>query len=167
MSIATRTGDDGSTSLYSGERVSKSHLRIQTVGTLDELNAVLGTVDSAIFDLSEIQNELFDLGALVADTKITKEFAQPLARLDAAIESLEAELPPLRQFILPGGHPESAKIHVARTVARRAERFMCQIETLPKSGYEYLNRLSDYLFLAARKVNLDTNSSERVWSSVL
>lgn len=167
MSIATRTGDDGSTSLYSGERVSKSHIRVQTVGSLDELNAHLGTIDVSAFDLRVVQNELFDLGSLVADTKVDKDFIAPLARLDAAIEVLESELPPLTQFILPGGHPEAAKIHVARAVCRRAEREMSQIETIPASGYEYLNRLSDYLFLAARKVNQATNSNEDPWSSVL
>lgn len=167
MSIATRTGDDGTTGLYSGERVPKSHLRIEAVGTLDELNALLGTIDADVFNLREVQNELFDLGSLVANTKSGKDFAGPLARVDAAIAALEGALPPLRNFVLPGGHPEAAKIHVARTVARRAERIICQIETLPASGYEYLNRLSDYLFLAARQVNHATNSTESPWKSVL
>lgn len=167
MSISTRTGDDGTTSLYSGERVSKSHPRIEVVGTLDELNALLGAVDSALFDLRVVQNELFDLGALVADTKTEKNFKSPLARLDTEIDALESELPPLTQFVLPGGHSEAAKIHVARTVCRRAERLMSQIETLDESGYKYLNRLSDYLFLAARKVNLRTKSTEDPWKSVL
>jgi len=167
MSIATRTGDDGTTSLCSGERVSKNHERIKMVGTLDELNALLGTIDPQVFDLSEVQNELFDLGWLMADAKTKKTFKDPLARLDAAITSLELDLPQLTQFILPGGHPEAAKIHVARTVARRAEREMCQIETLPAFGYEYLNRLSDYLFLAARKVNFDSKTAEPTWKSVL
>lgn len=167
MSIATRTGDDGSTSLCSGERVPKTHERIQMVGSLDELNALLGTVDPKVFDLKDIQNELFDLGWLMADTKTKKTFNAPLLRLDKAIEALESELSELTQFILPGGHPEAAKIHVARTVARRAEREMCHIETLPESGYEYLNRLSDYLFLAARKVNFDTKTDEPTWTSVL
>jgi cob(I)alamin adenosyltransferase len=167
MSIVTRTGDDGTTSLYSGERVSKSDLRIQVVGALDELNAILGTVDPAFFDLKIIQNEIFDLGALVANPNETKDFTTPLARLDVELAQLELELPPLTQFILPGGHPEAAKIHVARTVCRRAERHMSQIETLAKSGYEYLNRLSDHLFLAARKVNFDTKTTEDSWKSVL
>ncbi|MFT7183841.1 MAG: cob(I)alamin adenosyltransferase [Oceanicoccus sp.] len=167
MSISTRTGDDGTTGLYSGERVPKSHVRIELVGTLDELNAFLGSVDSDVFDLSIVQNELFDLGALIANTKSNHDFKGPLSRLDEAILALETELPPLTQFVLPGGHSESAKIHIARAVCRRAERLMSQIETLPNSGYQYLNRLSDYLFLAARKVNIETNSTEIQWGSVL
>ena len=167
MSISTRTGDTGQTSLYSGERVSKSHPRIEFVGTLDEVNSIIGSINPAFFNLTEVQNELFDLGGLIADTKTSKSFDTPLLRIDHAVQVLESELPPLTQFILPGGHPEAAKIHMARAVVRRAERLMSQIETLPESGYEYLNRLSDYLFLAARKVNLDTGIAEPTWKSVL
>lgn len=173
--IYTRTGDAGETALGSGRRVSKSHPRIDSYGTVDETNAAIGLVrlhtsaaEWAGIDamLARIQNELFDLGA---DLCMPEEGASPdrpplrmtqaqVLRLEADIDALNADLEPLRSFVLPGGHPAAAHLHLARTTCRRAERLMVELraspgETLGDAALAYVNRLSDFLFVASRWVN--------------
>ena len=173
--IYTRTGDTGETALGNGERVPKSDLRIQAYGTVDEANSVLGIVrlhtvsaDLERLDLmlARIQNELFDLGAdlCVPDRGQPLDY-EPLRILPAQSERLESEidllnedLAPLRSFVLPGGHPAAAYLHLARTTCRRAERLIVELgqqpgETVSKAAIAYVNRLSDFLFVASRWVN--------------
>lgn len=161
MSIVTKSGDQGETSLYSGERVKKSDPRIEAVGALDELNSNL-----AGLELEDIQENIFTIGALVADTRTAAQSAvleKELAQLEKSIYALEAELPPLKNFILPGGHPLACQAHRARAICRRAERSISQITNLPKNVIPYINRLSDYLFTLARKINVDTKTDELIW----
>jgi cob(I)alamin adenosyltransferase len=171
--IYTRTGDKGETALGSGERVSKTHLRIHAYGTVDEANAAVGlarlhTRDFPKLDamLARIQNDLFDLGAdlCVPDTgkdpgfeplRVTRKQAE---RLEKEIDELNGELQPLRSFVLPGGHPAAAFLHLARTVSRRAERFIVELadrpdERVSASAMAFINRLSDFFFVASRWVN--------------
>ena len=173
--IYTRTGDGGETALGSGERVSKAHLRIQAYGTVDETNAVVGLArlhtsqsDLQKLDtmLARIQNELFDLGAdlCVPDTGQKLDY-EPLRilpkqyeRLEAEIDELNGELSPLRSFVLPGGHPAAAHLHLARTVCRRAERLIVELkaqtgEHVSEGAIAYINRLSDFFFVASRWAN--------------
>jgi cob(I)alamin adenosyltransferase len=173
--IYTRTGDSGDTALGNGQRVSKAHLRIAAYGTVDETNAVIGIVrlqtaapDFAVLDamLARIQNELFDLGAdlCVPDTGEPPAWEQLRVlpsqheRLEVEIDALNAELSPLRSFVLPGGHPAAAHLHLARTVCRRAERHMVELrdqagEPVSDAAIAYINRLSDFLFVASRWAN--------------
>jgi cob(I)alamin adenosyltransferase len=169
--IYTRTGDDGSTALGTGERVPKTSPRIEAYGTVDEANAAIGlarlhtaTADLVMLDamLARIQNDLFDLGAdlCVPESKAGAErlrVVQPqVDRLEREIDALNEELPPLRSFVLPGGHPAAAHLHLARTVARRAERTMIKLaegEEVSGPALRYINRLSDFLFVASRFVN--------------
>jgi len=178
MKIYTKTGDQGMTSLYGGERVSKSHLRIETYGTVDEVNAWLGVIATSIIDqttqshLETIQNHMFVVGAMLAvDSELTtlplqKIGNQEIKWLETQIDEIVATLPPMTHFILPGGNPIAANLHVARCVCRRAERLAV---TLSKNAYVdenvviYLNRLSDYLFCLARKSCQDTGSQEVKW----
>jgi cob(I)alamin adenosyltransferase len=172
--IYTRTGDKGETALGSGDRVSKGHLRIHAYGTVDETNAVVGIVrlhtsDMARLDqmLARIQNELFDLGADLCVPDTGKDLGyEPLRilpsqaeRLEAEIDELNADLEPLRSFVLPGGHPAAAHLHLARTVCRRAERLIVELAAQPgepvsDSAIAYINRLSDFFFVASRWVNV-------------
>jgi cob(I)alamin adenosyltransferase len=176
--IYTRTGDRGETALGSGQRLSKAHLRIQAYGTVDETNATLGVVRlyTTIADLgpldtmlARIQNELFDLGAdlCIPDTGNKLDFEplrilpQQYERLEQEIDQLNAELAPLRSFVLPGGHAAAAQLHVSRTVCRRAERLIVELgshdgEHVNKAALAYINRLSDFLFVASRWVNAKT-----------
>lgn len=173
--IYTRTGDDGQTALGSGERVAKFNPRIEAYGTVDEANACAGLVrlhiqqpDLKLLDqmLARIQNELFDLGAdLCVPDRGQKLEYEPLRitqgqwqRLEAEIDELNDALQPLRSFVLPGGHPAAVHLHLARTVARRAERRMAELasldsEPVSKDALIYINRLSDFLFVASRWVN--------------
>lgn len=173
--IYTRTGDGGDTALGSGERVSKSHLRIQSYGTVDETNAIVGIVRLhtgtpafARLDamLARIQNELFDLGADLCVPDRGQSFDhEPLRiqptqyqRLEAEIDELNAELPHLRSFVLPGGDPAAAYLHLARTVCRRAERLIVELAAAPgepvsEGALAYINRLSDFFFVASRWAN--------------
>ena len=176
--IYTRTGDKGDTALGSGARVSKAHLRIQAYGTVDETNAVLGIVrlhtGAETFSkldtmLARIQNELFDLGAdlCVPDTGLKLDY-EPLRILPSQVERLEKEidelnhdLSPLRSFVLPGGHVAAAHLHLARTICRRAERLIVELkshdgEHVSDGALSYINRLSDFLFVASRWVNAKT-----------
>ena len=165
--ITTRGGDGGETSLGDGSRVRKDALRIEAIGTVDEVNAVLGllrlhTAAEADVDplLARIQNELFDLGADLCvpgegGARLRLEAAQS-ARLDAEIAGLNAALPPLRSFVLPGGSPAAAMAHLARTVTRRAERLVVALaaeEALNPEAVRYLNRLSDLFFVVSRRLN--------------
>ncbi len=171
--IYTRTGDDGSTGLGNGERRTKSDLRIASYGTVDESNAALGvarlsTRDDAVLDgiLARVQNDLFDLGADLATpptadeepgTKLRIVQAQ-VDRLEDEMDAMNANLSPLRSFVLPGGSPAAAALHVARTVSRRAERLMVDLshqpgESVSREALRYVNRLSDLLFVAARVAN--------------
>jgi cob(I)alamin adenosyltransferase len=171
--IYTRTGDDGMTALVTGERRPKHDLRIEAYGTVDETNACIGTArlhthDDRALDamLARIQNDLFDLGADLATPKSHKpQRREPLRISDPQVERLEHELDalnehlaPLRSFVLPGGSPAAAALHVARTVCRRAERLVVALNAKPDenvspAAIKYLNRLSDFLFVAARHAN--------------
>ena len=160
--IYTRTGDAGTTGLVDGSRVSKAEPLMAAIGDVDEANSAIGVAIAALHDgapattLTAIQNDLFDLGADLAtpaglDGALRIVPAQ-VARLEAAIDALNADLAPLTSFVLPGGHPAAAALHLARAVTRRAERSA----VAAGAGVEvlaYLNRLSDYLFVAARWVN--------------
>jgi cob(I)alamin adenosyltransferase len=181
--IYTRTGDAGETALGSGERVSKSSLRIAAYGTTDETNAAIGlarihlTPADAEVDamLARIQNDLFDLGAdlCVPDRGEALPY-EPLRITEAQVERLEreidrmnAELQPLRSFVLPGGTPGAAALHVARTVCRRAERLMVELAAQPGEpvgapALKFINRLSDHLFVASRFVN-DKGARDVLW----
>ena len=182
--IYTRTGDTGETALGSGTRVSKAHLRIHAYGTVDETNATIGvarlhtnTEPFAKLDmmLARIQNELFDLGAdlCVPDTGEKLDY-EPLRilpkqyeRLEHEIDELNAELEPLRSFVLPAGHAAATHLHVARTVCRRAERLIVELQStsgehVSEGAIAYINRLSDFLFVASRWINAKT-SGDVLW----
>ena len=165
VKIYTRTGDAGETSLFDGTRVSKHDARVDAYGEVDELNAGLGVARSAIGDpeidaaLAQIQRDLFAIGARLADPaakiadRVTKAAITPddVARLEALIDRFELELPPLRRFILAGGSPGGAALHLARAVCRRAERRMVSLQPpVEPTLIRYINRLSDLLFVAAR-----------------
>jgi cob(I)alamin adenosyltransferase len=181
--IYTRTGDAGTTALGSGERVPKHALRIAAYGTVDETNASIGMVrlhlgtDDPKLDgqLVRIQNDLFDLGAdLCVPDRGQKLEYEPLRmtdtqvkRLEEEIDEMNAELKPLRSFVLPGGSPAAAALHMARTISRRAERLMVELATEPSepvgaAALKYINRLSDYLFVASRYVN-DRGKADVLW----
>lgn len=168
MKIYTKTGDKGKTSLI-GARVRKDDLRVEAYGTTDELNSFIGKamteLDTQKFqdiltDLEAIQNELFDAGgdlSVVLEERNYKLSEASIEQLELRIDVLMEEAPPLERFILPGGSPAAATLHIARTVARRAERrtvtLMNEQDDVPTTVIRYLNRLSDYLFVAARIVN--------------
>ena len=184
--IYTRTGDDGTTALGTGARRKKYDLRIAAYGTLDETNAAIGvarlhTAGDAAFDaaLARIQNDLFDLGADLCTpgqgkgkgkgpggARLTATDKQ-VAWLEAEIDRLNAELAPLRSFVLPGGSPAAAYLHLARTICRRAERLTAELkdkagESVTPEVLKYLNRLSDYLFVASRYAN-GKGSGDVLW----
>lgn len=181
--IYTRTGDKGTTALGSGERVRKDDARIDAYGTVDETNALIGVVrldlgsDLEMVDemLGRIQNDLFDLGAdlCVPQTEDEEEgkslriVAAQVERLEGEIDQLNSDLEPLRSFVLPGGTRAAASLHVARTVCRRAERLMVTLsgmegETVSDAALKYVNRLSDFLFVASRTVN-DKGKGDVLW----
>jgi cob(I)alamin adenosyltransferase len=179
VKIYTRTGDSGDTALFDGTRVQKSDPRVGAYGDLDELNAWLGFVaahlsdDDVIPKLRQIQRDLFAIGARLADPshriagRVTKAVisADDIARLEAWIDALDAELPALRRFILAGGSSAGASLHVARTVCRRAERSMVALgdEAFEAELLQYVNRLSDLLFTMARAVNRRAGVPEVEW----
>lgn len=183
--IYTKTGDAGTTALGTGERRRKDDLRIETYGTVDEANSAIGLARVATATepklanldamLARIQNDLFDLGADLCAPDQGKPLPyEPLRivdtqvdRLEADIDTLNASLTPLRSFVLPGGAPAAAALHLARTVARRAERLLVTLKTTPdepvgEATLKYLNRLSDFLFVAARYVN-DLGPGDVLW----
>ena len=178
MKIYTKAGDEGQTGLFGGERVAKDHLRIRAYGTLDELNATLGMVvaESGGLDplgqrLGVIQAELFQLGAELA-TPRGKSISlhlideESVSRLESEIDSMESALAPLKSFILPGGSRCASALHLARTVSRRAEREIISLnrsESLRPVALQYINRLSDYLFVCARWANHRAGISDVPW----
>jgi cob(I)alamin adenosyltransferase len=176
VKIYTRTGDTGETSLYGGERTSKSDPRIEAYGTIDELNAFLGLVrtswPSSPLDaqLNRVQSDLFDIGAYLAapGSDRFKSVQSPrIADLEQGIDSMERDLKPLTTFVLPGGSTAAAHLHVARTICRRAERRVVALDDASKemqTTLAYLNRLSDYLFVAARFANLRHGVTDTPWS---
>lgn len=171
--IYTRTGDDGTTALGSGERRPKYDLRVAAYGTVDETNAAIGVAQLHLADepeiagiLARVQNDLFDLGADLAvpepesgdKRERLRVTDSQVERLEADIDRLNAELAPLTSFVLPGGEPAAAYLHLARTICRRAERLVVELTSRPDErvgapAVRYLNRLSDLLFVAARYVN--------------
>jgi len=184
--IYTRTGDDGTTALGSGERRPKYDLRVSAYGTVDEANAVIGVArlhlaqaqeleQAPVIDamLGRVQNDLFDLGADLAvpqrDGKAERlrVLGTQVERLEQDIDALNAHLAPLTSFILPGGTPAAAHLHLARTVCRRAERLVVELASQPDepvndAAIQYLNRLSDFLFVAGRSVN-DNGARDVLW----
>ena len=179
MKIYTRTGDDGTTGLFGGGRVPKSHPRIAAYGTVDELNSWLGLVRAHLLPeeteldalLQRLQGMLFDTGADLATpldsrARTVRIESRYVEALEQEIDRLEAQLPPLKTFILPGGAPAAAMLHVARTVCRRAERHVVkamQQETLNPEVLRFLNRLSDLLFVLARWLNHRRHVAETPW----
>mgnify|MGYP001575020325 CR=1 FL=1 len=170
--IVTRTGDDGSTGLGDGTRTPKDALRVHALGEVDELNAALGVVLTEVLpeeirtDLLAVQHDLFDLGAELCIPGHTALAAIHVERLDARLAHYNASLPPLAEFILPGGSRAAAQVHVARTVCRRAERGVVTLarnEAVQATALQYLNRLSDLLFVLARVINRSDGGSEVLW----
>lgn len=185
MKVYTKTGDNGTTSLFGGTRVPKDHIRIESYGTVDELNSFIGLIRDQNINqhykdiLIEIQDRLFTVGAILA-TPPEKEILkngqprlQKLGIIESDIELLENEidtmedsLPQMTHFVLPGGHTTVSYCHIARCVCRRAERLSVHLnhnEPVPEIAIKYLNRLSDYLFVLARKLTSDLNADEVKW----
>jgi cob(I)alamin adenosyltransferase len=179
--VYTRTGDDGTTGLGGGQRVSKSSPRIAAYGTVDELNALIGAAIATGLDeelaseLSRIQNELFHLGSDLCfleedkgETSLPRIEEHHVTSLEELMDRLSADVPPLENFLLPGGSPGAASLHVARTCCRRAEREAVQLAGHEKVGaftVRYLNRLSDALFVMARFENARKGIPEPIWDS--
>jgi cob(I)alamin adenosyltransferase len=179
MKIYTKTGDAGTTGLFGGTRVSKGHDRVCAYGDVDELNAVLGLARAAVVDddtaalLMDIQSALFDLGAELATTPdraakgdMPHVTPEDVTRLEAAIDAREVDLPPLTNFVLPGGSAAAAHLHVGRTVCRRAERAVVALshaESVRPEVLTYLNRLSDLLFVLARDANRRAQVEDVPW----
>ena len=170
--IATRTGDDGTTGLGDGTRVSKDHLRVVALGDVDELNSTIGVLltndlsEQVRIDLAEIQNDLFDLGGELAVPGYSMISDKQIARLDARLAHYNSDLPRLAEFILPGGSPAAAMAHVCRTVCRRAERSLVALgkqDALNDAPRQYLNRLSDLLFVLARVLNRQAGGADVQW----
>jgi cob(I)alamin adenosyltransferase len=178
MKIYTKTGDKGTTSLLGGKRVSKAHLRIETYGTVDELNAYLGLLRDQEVNkgregfLIEIQEQLFTIGSHLAVEPEGTKFPIPdldtglTVRLETAIDEMDELLPPMKNFILPGGHPSVSYGHIARCVCRRAERLVIGLqeqEHVADGIVEFLNRLSDYLFVLCRLMSQELGVVETPW----
>ncbi len=174
MSVYTKTGDKGKTSLYGGKRVSKTNLRIEAIGNIDELNSTLGVVLSSLKEknlkdeLSRIQSDLFGIGALLANPSSSSKLDKRGVEFEKIIDGLDKKLPELNNFILPGGGEAGSHLHLARTVARRAERRIVQLsekENVQAEILIYMNRLSDLLFMFARFINYKEKKKERIWKS--
>lgn len=177
MKIYTKTGDEGFTGLIGGQRVSKADVRVECYGTVDELNAVIGwvAVESSgelTLQLKRVQNELFVVGSHLAVAEESMRVALPemreesIAALEREMDAATAELPPLRHFILPGGCETASRLHVARTVCRRAERAVVDLSgqtAVPDSIIRYLNRLGDWLFVQARSANQRAGVADVEW----
>ncbi|MCH7413973.1 cob(I)yrinic acid a,c-diamide adenosyltransferase [Belliella sp. R4-6] len=178
MKIYTKTGDTGTTSLLGGKRVSKGHIKIDAYGTVDELNSYIGLLrdqevnKSREVILKEIQDRLFTLGATLATEVGKSNIKKPdlhqedIELLEKEIDLMEEKLPPLRNFILPGGHQAISFCHLARTVCRRTERcviLLMEIEPVDQIILSYLNRLSDYLFVLGRLMAIDLEVEEVTW----
>jgi cob(I)alamin adenosyltransferase len=178
MKIYTKTGDKGKTSLIGGKRVSKYHPRIEAYGTIDELMCYIGLIRDQDIDknsktaLIEIQDRLMTCASILAadcddcNVKIPQIVIADIEFLESEMDKMDENLPPLTSFILPGGHTAVSFCHIARTVCRRAERIVTQISDdmfVPEEVIKYINRLSDYLFMLARKMGKDFNISEITW----
>lgn len=178
MKIYTKTGDKGTTALFGGKRVSKADLRIDTYGTVDELNSYIGLVrDQEVNNkrkniLIEIQDRLFTIGSILATepgnakVKVPALLESDVIFLESEIDAMEEKLSPMKSFVLPGGHPSVSFCHVARTVCRRAERLVIALDEHEKADeliLKYLNRLSDYLFVLSRKMSAELNAEETPW----
>ncbi|WP_035336211.1 cob(I)yrinic acid a,c-diamide adenosyltransferase [Dokdonia sp. PRO95] len=185
MKVYTKTGDAGTTALFGGTRVPKHHIRIDSYGTVDELNSFIGLVRDQEIDvrskeiLTHIQNKLFTVGAVLATDpekmvlkngkdrlNIPKINEEDIELLEKEIDWMETTLPQMTHFVLPGGHTTVSYCHVARTVCRRAERLataLYELEPFDKHTLKYLNRLSDYLFVLARKLSKDLQADEVKW----
>lgn len=178
MKIYTKTGDKGTTALFGGKRVSKADLRIETYGTVDELNAYVGLVRDQLVNenrkpiLVEIQDRLFTIGSILATepgntkVKVPSLLQDDIAVLEKEIDFMDAQLPAMKSFVLPGGHQSVSFCHVARTVCRRAERLVIALDATEKTDalvIQYLNRLSDYLFMLSRKMSAELGAEETPW----
>ncbi len=178
MKIYTKTGDKGSTSLIGGTRVPKHHIRIETYGTVDELNSYVGMIRDLTADeniqniLKEIQDRLFTIGSMLASDPQKSKMKIPdlvegdVLLLENEMDRMNEKLPELKSFILPGGHPNSSWCHLARCVCRRAERLVSHLSEeneVDSWVLIYLNRLSDYLFVMSRMVILQANRHEIIW----
>ncbi len=185
MKVYTKTGDAGTTALFGGDRVPKDHIRIESYGTVDELNSYIGLIRDQQIDvhyknmLIEIQDRLFTIGAILATPpeKETLKNGQPRLQklgieesdidlLEKEIDTMESHLPPMTHFVLPGGHTTVSYCHIARCVCRRAERLSVHLshnEPVAPIALKYLNRLSDYLFVLARKLAFDLQAEEVKW----
>ena len=171
--IYTRTGDDGSTGLGDGTRVRKDAARVEAYGTVDETNAQVGVLRASLaashgvqIMLEHIQHDLFDVGGELCIPGYTLVTSAYIERLEVAIDAINAELPPLKDFILPGGSMAAAQAHVARTISRRAERrtlTLSTLESINPLALQYLNRLSDYLFVLARQLAREDGGQEVLW----
>ncbi len=180
MRIYTKTGDKGMTSLASGTRVAKYHDRLEAYGTTDELNSIVGWIETQVMDtkicmiLNKAQSHIFTISSALAMDKEELQSKLPVIN-DHDIDELEKDmdrmmdlLPAIKQFILPGGHPAVAACHMARTCCRRAERLMVKLSEIvhvEEIHLKYINRFSDYLFVAARKTALDAGVEEKFWNS--
>lgn len=180
MKIYTKTGDKGQTSLIGGTRVPKHHIRIESYGTIDELNSHLGLIRDTVDDkevinqILEIQDRLFTMGSILASDpgkakmKIPELIEDDVVFLEKAIDKMNETLPEMRSFVLPGGSQIISFIHLARCVCRRAERNTIRLSEESKVDdivIKYLNRLSDYLFVLSRKLTFDTNAVEIPWKA--
>jgi cob(I)alamin adenosyltransferase len=179
MKIYTKTGDAGETSLFGGRRVSKSNLRIEAYGTIDELNAYMGLLrdqkgnKARQNELKSIQDRLFDIGAnLATDERATRKkipsiIPEDVEVIEKAIDEMELQLTPLKNFILPGGHSSVSLSHVVRTVCRRAERCVValdEVSHVEENIVQFLNRLSDYLFVLGRLMAKELGVEEVIWT---
>ena len=178
MKIYTKKGDKGKTQLLGGSMVDKNHIKLECYGTIDELNAFIGNIydqEIRIFHkdiLFNIQNQLFNLGSIISfdgkkdSIKLPNVKSKNIEMMEKAIDSMEESLPSLKNFILPSGHPSASICHIARTVCRRAERNLValgQEQEIDPLHIQYLNRLSDYLFVLARAILKENNSTEIEW----
>ena len=178
MKVYTKTGDLGETSLLGGSRVSKAELQIESYGTVDELNSYIGLMRDQIWkqplleELIEIQDRLFTIGAHLANDKKKNKIKLPeihekdVQRLEMEIDMMDSQLPPMKAFILPGGHTLVSHTHIARCVCRRAERKVVRLSEsweISPIIIKYLNRLSDYLFVLGRKLSKDLGADEIEW----
>ncbi|MBL0745056.1 cob(I)yrinic acid a,c-diamide adenosyltransferase [Chryseolinea lacunae] len=178
MKIYTKTGDEGTTALFGGKRVSKADLRIDTYGTVDELNSWMGLLRDQEVNSSRkeilvfIQDRLFTIGSILATepgntkVKIPALHESDITTLETEIDTMDAALPPMRFFVLPGGHSSVSFCHIARTVCRRAERLIIALhaqEGVEPLVIKYVNRLSDYLFMLSRKMTQELQAEETPW----
>jgi ATP:cob(I)alamin adenosyltransferase len=172
--IYTRTGDNGTTGLGDGSRINKDSLRVEAMGDVDELNAVIGILlteplsEIIVSTLTRVQHDLFDLGGEICIPGYEMVKAERVSALEATLDQLNDQLEPLQEFILPGGTRAAAYCHLARTVCRRAERQLTRLsreETVTPVSLQYLNRLSDLLFVMCRIINKNANQADVLWKN--